>query len=825
VANRTKLFCLLLLIVMALSPILILQSNATMEGAASKQTPVPTILPEEDIKTRLKNAVVLYVGSTQALVKNSEVQIDPGSTDVKPVVKNGRTLVPVRFISESLGAKVDWKAGSSTVIVSLNGKVVEMVIGSPTMKVGKVSAALDTPAEIIGNRTFIPLRKLVEALGKKVFYDRGLIVISDKDNVFNTASEKSLIDDVISQVNNLPVVGNFQKLKTLLADSSSNKTYIKSGVVRKAVMMDDMVRADAVPQAAQAEATNDSAGSDYSSTNIQVQGVDEADIVKTDGQYIYQVNKNRIIISKAYPAENMEIVSKINFPGNSFTPAEIYIDSKYMVVIGSNYNNVPVDYSEKKVRMDEYYQNTTRETVKAIVYDINDRANLVKIREFELDGNYVSSRKIGASLYLVSNKYAGYAADTENPQLLPAYRDTAKKDNFITIDYPEIRYFPQMVESNYMIIGGINLENMDEAAKVSTFLGAGQNIYASLENLYVTVSSYKYNVDETQKPGASTGSGSRAVAGISPQTVTQSTTVYKFSLDNSKVTYINKGEVPGTVLNQFSMDENNSYFRIATTTGEVWNDTSKNNIYVLDELLNMVGKLEDIAPGERIYSTRFMGERLYMVTFKNVDPLFVIDLKDPRTPRILGALKIPGYSDYLHPYDENHIIGFGKDTTEVGNGAYYQGMKIALFDVTDVSNPKEMFKENIGDRGTDSELLRNHKALLFSKDKNLLAFPVTLMEKKDKDNAGKDSIFEYGQFTFQGAYVYNLDLTNGFTLKGKVTHLSESDILKSGNYGYDRDSYIQRILYIGDTLYTLSNGAVKANNISDLKEIKTLQIP
>jgi hypothetical protein len=341
---------------MALSPILILQSNATMEGAASKQTPVPTILPEEDIKTRLKNAVVLYVGSTQALVKNSEVQIDSGSTDVKPVVKNGRTLVPVRFISESLGAKVDWKAGSSTVIVSLNGKVVEMVIGSPTMKVGKVSAALDTPAEIIGNRTFIPLRKLVEALGKKVFYDRGLIVISDKDNVFNTASEKSLIDDVISQVNNLPVVGNFQKLKTLLADSSSNKTYIKSGVVRKAVMMDDMVRADAVPQAAQAEATNDSAGSDYSSTNIQVQGVDEADIVKTDGQYIYQVNKNRIIISKAYPAENMEIVSKINFSGNSFTPAEIYIDSKYMVVIGSNYNNVPVIIAKRRCG----WMNTTR---------------------------------------------------------------------------------------------------------------------------------------------------------------------------------------------------------------------------------------------------------------------------------------------------------------------------------------------------------------------------------------------------------------------------------------------------------------------------------
>lgn len=822
--NRTKLLCIMLATVIVLCPILITQAGTTTAGT-DKQTSVSSVLPEEDIKTRLKNAVVLYVGSTQALVKNSETQIDLDSADVRPVVKNERTLVPVRFISESMGAKVAWKAESSTVTVSLNGKTVELVIGSPNMKVGKANVALDTPAEIIGKRTFIPLRKLVEALGKKVFYDRGLIVISDKDNVFDKAGEKSLIDNVISKVNNLPAVGTFEKLKALLEDLNSDKNYSRGGAVRKPVLTADAMTTQAVPEAAEAKVSNDGAGADYSSTNVQVQGVDEADVVKTDGQYIYQVNKNRIIISRAYPAENMEIVSKINFPDSSFTPAEIYIDSKYMVVIGSNYNNIPVEYSEKKVRVGEYYPGTERGTVKAIVYDISDRANLVKMREFEIEGNYVSSRKIGASLYMVSNKYAGRVTDAEAPQQLPGYRDTAIKDDFISIDYPEIRYFPHMLESNYLIIGGINLDNINEAAKVNTFLGAGQNIYASQQNLYVTVSNYKYNVEELRRADATGNSGSAPVSGFRGRTVSQSTIVYKFSLDNSKVTYINKGEVPGTVLNQFSMDENNSYFRIATTTGEVWNDTSKNNVYVLDELLNTVGKLEDIAPGEKIYSTRFMGDRLYMVTFKKVDPLFVIDLKDPHTPGILGALKIPGYSDYLHPYDENHIIGFGKDTAEVGNGAYYQGMKIALFDVTDVSKPKELFKENIGDRGTDSELLRNHKALLFSKDKNLLAFPVTVMERKDKDNTDKNSVFEYGQFTFQGAYVYNLDLTKGFTLKGKVTHLSELDYLKSGEYGYDSDSYIQRILYIGDTLYTLSNGAVKANNIPDLKEIKTLLIP
>jgi uncharacterized secreted protein with C-terminal beta-propeller domain len=199
----------------------------------------------------------------------------------------------------------------------------------------------------------------------------------------------------------------------------------------------------------------------------------------------------------------------------------------------------------------------------------------------------------------------------------------------------------------------------------------------------------------------------------------------------------------------------------------------------------------------------------------------VLDLKDPCNPAILGELKIPGYSDYLHPYDENHVIGFGKDTVEVGNMAYYLGMKMAIFDVSDVSNPLQMFSEKIGDRGTDSELLRNHKALLFSKDRNLLAFPVRIMEVRG--DAGTN-VLEYGSFSFQGAYVYNIDLVNGFVPKGKITHLSTEDCLNANNYWYDDGKYIERILYIDDTLYTLSKGMIKANATADLQEINSLEI-
>jgi len=285
------------------------------------------------------------------------------------------------------------------------------------------------------------------------------------------------------------------------------------------------------------------------------------------------------------------------------------------------------------------------------------------------------------------------------------------------------------------------------------------------------------------------------------------------------------------------MDESGKYFRITTTDGtgmlKGGSGEQKNNLYVLDESLKVKGKLEGLAPGERIYSTRFIGDRAYMVTFKNTDPLIVIDLKNPESPKVLGQLKIPGFSNYLHPYDENHIIGFGKDTEEViskdqngnqvGAWAKTKGMKLAIFDVSDVNNPKQQFVTTIGGRGTYSELLYDHKALLFNKDKNLLAFPVDVMNEGDGEKQ-----FPYGGFEFQGLYVYNVSLKDGFVLKGKISHVDFVDsnynsVMKEKQV-MAGDYKVQRGLYINNTLYTLSNGGIKANNLNDLKEIGKIKI-
>lgn len=832
--NRTlKLICIFIAAILLLGvlPLLTFSSIAgTDTQAAADNHPANVPAGPASVEERLKNAIILYIGSPKAYINGNETFINTADPEVTPVIKNNIRMVPLRFIAESFGAKVVWEQGTNMVSVTIDNKTYRFQQGSNILTVGDARYELDIPVQTVKDKTFVPLGKFVEILGKKAFYDRGLIIISDTDNIVNPVSDKAVISELVAKLSYLPVVGSREKLMALLEEANKNDVIVY-GTDAGGFMNEAAVVRDSKTDTAEAKMKEPAAGagsSDYSVTNVQVQGVDEADIVKTDGEYIYQVNRQRVVIAKAYPTENMKVLSILDYGREAgFVPLELYLHDQKLVVIGASQANIPV-YKEKDGVETEIYpaQRWRQGAVKAMIYDTADKENIRLLREVELEGSYVSSRKIGSSLYIVANDYADYyRIRNDEANAVPSYKDTLEKDGYVELDYGSICYFPGSLEPSYMVIAGIDLDG-GEAADVSAYLGAGQNIYASTENLYVAVTRYTAG-GVRPLPDISGTSAVSAKAKIAAENE-ENTLLYKFGLQDAKVTYLSKGEVPGTILNQFSMDEAGGFFRIATTKGDVWRTdegTSKNNLYVLDDMLSITGRVEDMAPGEKIYSVRFMGNRAYVVTFKKVDPLFVIDLKNPAKPAVLGALKIPGYSDYLHPYDENHIIGFGKDAVEVKGQAYYLGMKIALFDVTDVSRPVQKFSQVIGDRGTDSPLLRDHKALLFSKEKNLLAFPVTVMEVKDGARTMEGEIPQYGEFTFQGAYVYNLDLTDGFKLKGKITHLSGSDYLKAGSDWYDSDKNIHRLLYIDDTLYTLSNSMLKANGLQDLKDKGGITIP
>ncbi|NLI11479.1 MAG: hypothetical protein GX425_02360, partial [Peptococcaceae bacterium] len=564
--------------------------------------------------------------------------------DATPFIENGRSFVPARYLALALGVpedKIIWNSSASTLTLVRDNVTISLAVGGNTIYINDQPFTIDAAPTLRDNRTYLPARHIAEAFGYDVAWDETVraVLIGPPGNLPEASQDV------------LPSVGTYENLKDLLEKSQSSAFYGRMDemvttpgtILRTAPSAVQEKAASAAPAAA-GESLSDNNAADYSKTNVQVEGVDEADIVKTDGTYIYQVNRERIIIARAAPPEAMEVVSVLNYTGKDFSPQEMYVDDNHLVVIGNTrtygvyplYNESGSSSGLKIMPPYNYY----RPMVKAIVYNIEDRSNISQVRELELYGNYVSSRKVGQSLYLIANKYITFYPGREIEDPKPMYRDSVVSDSYKEIDYPSIRCFPDFVEPSYLIVAGLNLDQPEEKANVSSYLGSGQNIYASTENLYVAVTGYSY---------------ARKLANdLVPPSDLSRTKIYKFRIDQGQVSYAASGEAPGTILNQFSMDEHDGYFRIATTSGEVWRSgthTSQNNLYILDSGLNMTGKIEGIAPGEKIYSVRFTGDRGYMVTFKQVDPFFVLDLSDPQQPAILGKLKIPGYSDYLHPYD------------------------------------------------------------------------------------------------------------------------------------------------------------------------------
>ena len=546
---------------------------------------------------------------------------------------------------------------------------------------------------------------------------------------------------------------------------------------------------------AQATDASGAGTTDYSTTNLQVDGVDEGDIVKNDGNYLYTMLANKISIADVHDPQNMSVVSTLTFDNSN--AVDMYIYKNKLIVVVNQYNNVAISNDSKNV----YNYNSQ---TKVIVYDVSDHSNPKVIRTFIQEGNFDSSRMIGNYIYVASSYYANIT-DKNNitpEQIIPRTGDSTQQTMIPASDV----FIPCEPQSaSYAVVSSVNVEDAVAPASTVACVGSAGQIFASLDNLYLSSQRAYYPV-AMGAPIAKGGIGTNGSIAVANQ---QKTDIIRFNLNSGKVSYTGACNVSGNIQNQFSMDEYNGYFRIATTT---YSPNMSNNLFVFDSNLKLVGSIENMAQGEKIYSVRFMNNRAYIVTFRTVDPLFVIDLTNPTVPKVLGELKIPGFSDYLQPYSENLIIGFGKDAVESGNNAYYQGLKLSLFDVSDPLNPKETFSYHVGDRGSSSPVLTDHRALLFNKDKNIIGFPVTLTQLAD---GNKDNIYAYGNFVYDGYYVMGLDPTTGFTLKGKVTHL------ESGNQNdlYSLGLQMQRGAYIGNVLYTISNAKIVASSLSDFSKL------
>jgi len=620
--------------------------------------------------------------------------------------------------------------------------------------------------------------------------------------------------------------------------------YRPNVMVLEGEMMEDDVMQEAAPSANTAGLGGGRNKVSFSETNIQVQGVDEADVVKTDGEHIYTVQDNVIKIIQAQPENDMKELAQLKF--DDFYPQEMYLsaqgDKKYLILAGGSRGYGLL--AETQVADARIWPGFNGET-HVRVLDVTHASEPKTLHRFTVEGYLSASRLLideGKAYFITNNSFDLWELDREafkkltGEQFLPLIQQGAGNAQ-PALDCAGIPYVKGFIQPQSVMVTSIDLEGGDLNSQM--ILGASaQTIYMSLKNLYLTQQSQNHLL----------------YTDFAPERDKSSTQIFKLplSLDQPALS----AQVPGWLLNQFSLSEYNDHLRVATTEDDLWwrGNERSNGVYILNENMKRTGSVENLAPTERIYSARFMGDRGYLVTFRQVDPLFALDLSNPSDPEVIGELKIPGFSNYLHPFGENFLVGIGQDADEETGRT--QGPKVSLFDVSDPENLQEVDSMVIGYRGY-SEAFYNHKAVLFTEDKfgegeALLAFPLEYwQELPDNPECSEMSVDScdastcevvptepvctpiegggeicssqgnvcqsqtFSQQMFNGAVVFGVT-ESGLELKGEITHhVADEEVDSEEDYVDWRDQ-IYRTLWIDEVLYTLSRGNVWANDLMDL---------
>jgi inhibitor of cysteine peptidase len=536
----------------------------------------------------------------------------------------------------------------------------------------------------------------------------------------------------------------------------------------------------------------------YTGTNVQVQGVDELDRVKTDGMHLFVSTHDSVALINAYPPNSTAVLSTLSFPDDQVLGLES-VQNRLMVIVQTG---------------------SWKGAIELLLYNTTSLASPVLMQNVTISGNFVGARMADGYVYAViqqpSYTFDGQGNATAAMPVVSqggVQRELAPSSVYYTNNTAQISFYT-MIPSISMSTGKENV--------VSVLTGPSATIYVSTSNIYVTYTNYLDLYDVDGVPGNAWSGGV-----ITPDMVMQSqnSTVLRTSYSNGTVTVAKSGVVPGTVLNQFSMDEYDSYFRIATSRFATINGvaTTSDDVYVLDQNMTQVSSLQNIAPGENIYAVRFNGDVGYVVTYQQIDPLFVISFKDITKPVILSALKVTGYSDYLYPLAGGYLLGVGKESVQAsgGNFSYYLGLKISLFEVDANGTSAQVAKLDIGDRGTDSPVLSDHLAFTYDPTRNITVIPLTLSQVSG--NTTYEGGFPAdGNPVWQGVYVIKWSPT-GLTVLGRVSQYPAAQ-----NFGdYPNDSLsIDRSVIIGDYLYTISQGEVMVSNMGgSFPTVATVNLP
>ncbi|PLX33787.1 MAG: hypothetical protein C0604_02925 [Clostridiales bacterium] len=708
--------------------------------------------------------IALHIGSPLVLSGESMKALDSDNPNVVPVIHKDRTLVPLRAVSEHFGASVAYNAMDREASIAFGGRTFFFPIDESYYRIEEAGQAqrivpFDTEALIMQNRTLVPLRVICEdVLGKTVGYSDGVITVGDTE----TDLDDAMVEGIKNRIGQALKVSSRDELNRIVEAMSE---------YREMKAMDEMLAPDGMGEAESSENASD----DFSATNEQVEGVNEADVVKTDGRFIYVAAGESV---KIYDSNNGRpfLADEIKMTVDSETGeyvqfSEMYIDQGRLVVLGtrSGFENwirpIPEPMEEMETSIMPW--GGDRSYVWCGIYEVDAKGKTNLVKELEIEGSMLSSRKKDETVYLVVNKHLyRYGIDTGG--ILPLIRDTALGNGYSELSIDSIMYYPKRVSSNYLILAAIDIEDGNEPAVIEAFLGSGNLVYMSNNALYVAGRDYS--------------SFWGAVTNIA-----------KFTIDGTKIGFAGGGMVEGSILNQFSMDEYEGKLRLATSN---WQGENVNAIHVLDENLNETGSVENLARGERIYSVRFMGDRGYVVTFRQIDHLFVLDLSNPEAPKVTGELKVPGFSNYLHPVSEDMLLGIGQSIDE--KTGMQEGIKLSIFDVSDDGKPVETNNLVLGGSGSYAEVLSNHKALMLNLNEDMIGFDAVLANVTG----------DYSKSNFYGAAII------------EVTKDGSISILKLISNEGIHASRVKRIIYIGDFLYYILDNRIRAFNMDSFDEIE-----
>lgn len=473
---------------------------------------------------------------------------------------------------------------------------------------------------------------------------------------------------------------NYQQVFDALKSTQNDREYATADLARGVTTEMAVEDSAASMMDMGSSASNTGAALSYSKTNLQEAGVDEADIIKTDGKYLYVMKATGSVRMIRAEGKTLEVEGTIMLEALNETPQEMYVDGDILnlIVTGSRTTLDSDDTQE-----DTYTANTENYT-KIYTYDISDRSVPQLRGTVKQKGTYSTSRKNGDVIYLFTQFYPQINDADQIDTYVPAVNGARLESTDI--------YLPEYQNSSsYLVISSVSNRRPDEVIDKKAIVSAADNFYVSNDNIYIANANWGSDATMTQ--------------------------ILKFSCQKGKIRAKGAADLKGFLNDSFSMNEYNGYLRIVLT--DYSGDTQTNALYVLDDALEVCGSITDIAEGEEIRSARFLGDTGYFVTFKETDPLFSVDLSNPADPKVLGELKITGFSSYLHFYGENKLLGVGNEV-DPETGAY-TGIKLAMFDVSDPSNVKQLHKFVIKDT-YDCPLFYDYKAAMIDTEKNVFGF-------------------------------------------------------------------------------------------------------